>query len=174
VALTDGNLQQGDWVVLGRVSGVYGVSGWVRLHSYTNPRLAILDHRDCLFCTPGGVRKTRISEGRAHGKGVIARFDGISDRDAAAALIDTDIAVGRAALPELTEGHYYWADLEGLTVVHKDGSRLGEIAYLLETGANDVLVVQGDREILIPYLWGSVVLDVDIEGGTVQVDWEWD
>ena len=104
MALTDDNAQQGDLVVLGRVSGVYGVSGWVRLHSYTDPRAAILDYRDCLLRTPDGVRQARIGEGRAHGKGVVARFEGIDERDAAAALIDAEVAVARAALPGSPKG----------------------------------------------------------------------
>ena len=115
-----------------------------------------------------------ISEGRAHGKGVIARFDGVEDRDAAASCLGAELAVPRSSLPEPGDGHYYWADLEGLRVVRKDGSEIGEVAYLLATGANDVLVVQGQKEVLIPFVTGSVVLDVDVAGGKITVDWEWD
>ena len=85
-----------------------------------------------------------------------------------------ELAVPRESLPEPGEGHYYWADLEGLRVVTKDGNELGNVAYLLATGANDVLVVQGQKEVLIPFVTGSVVLDVDIAGGRITVDWEWD
>ena len=168
------NSQHADLVVLGRVSGVYGVSGWVRLHSYTDPRTAILEHKECFLKSPGKLSPVRIGDGKAHGKGVLAHFEGTDDRDAAAALIGAEIAVPRSALPELGEGHYYWVDLEGLEVRHKDGSVLGKVSYLLETGANDVMVVHGKKEILIPYLWGTVVLEVDLEGGSMKVDWEWD
>ena len=82
--------------------------------------------------------------------------------------------MARSSLPVLPEGRYYWADLEGLRVLHVDDTELGRVDHLLATGANDVLVVRGDKEILIPYLWGSVVLDVDLEAGTLTVDWEWD
>lgn len=174
MALMADNTQHADLVVLGRVSGVYGVSGWVRVHSYTDPRQAILAYRDCLLKTLEGVRPVRIGAGRTQGKGLVAHFEGTDDRDEAASLIDAEIAVPREALPELEEGHYYWADLQGLEVRHKDGSTIGTVDYMLETGANDVIVVQGGKEILIPYLWGTVVLDVDIEGGWMMVDWEWD
>ena len=92
----------------------------------------------------------------------------------AATLIDCDIAVSRDDLPEAEEGTYYWADLEGLQVVHKDGTVLGTVAYLLETGANDVLVIEGDKERLVPFIADEVILDVDVTNGVIRVDWEWD
>ena len=85
-----------------------------------------------------------------------------------------DIAVDRDVLPEPEDGHYYWADLEGLTDVHKDGTELGKVAYLMATGANDVLVVDGPSERLIPFVPGTVILGVDLAAGVIQVDWEWD
>lgn len=174
MALTDDKAQQQIRIVLGHVDGVYGVQGWVKLHSYTDPRVAILEYSDCQMKTADEWRPARISEGKAHGKGVIARIDGIDDRDAAALCIGAEIAVLRKDLPEPEDGHYYWADLEGLRVVHRDGAELGRVAYLLATGANDVLVVQGEREILIPFVPGSVVLEVDLSQGSIRVDWEWD
>jgi 16S rRNA processing protein RimM len=114
-----------------------------------------------------------LAEGKRHGKAVIARLAGIADRDAATELLGSDIGVDRDALPDPGNGHYYWADLEGLTVVHKDGSELGQVAYLMATGANDVLVVDGPVERLIPFVPGTVILDVDLAAGVIRVDWEW-
>ena len=161
-------------VVLGRVSGVYGVKGWVRLYSYTDPRDAILGYEGLLENRGDDWQAVRVEEGKLHGKGVIARFAGIEDRDQAAAYIGADLAVRRGSLPEPSEGHYYWADLEGLEVVHRDGRVLGRVDYLIETGANDVLVVTGEREVLVPFVIGSVILDVDLSAGRIRVDWEWD
>ena len=101
-------------------------------------------------------------------------LEGVDDRDEAAALVDCDIAVDRAAMPDADDGSYYWADLEGLKVVHSDGTELGHVAYLLETGANDVLVVQGEHERLIPFVAEKVILDVDLGNGVISVDWDWD
>lgn len=166
--------QAGADIVLGRISGLYGVNGWVRLFSYTEPRTGILEHTECRLRHDGGQQDARLIEGKAQGKGVVARFAGIEDRDTAARLIGQEILVSRSALPELSEGHFYWADLEGLSVETKDGALLGWVAYLLATGANDVLVVQGEKETLVPFLWGSVILDVDLEAGRIRVDWEWE
>lgn len=163
-----------DPVVLGRISGLYGVRGWVRVFSYTEPREAFLEYSDCLLGANGEWQAARIAEGRKHGKTVIIRLLDVVERDAAAELVGKEIAVRRDELPDTKPGEYYWTDLEGLTVVHRDGSELGKVAYMLATGAHDVMVVQGDRETLIPFVPEKYVLDVNLSEGTIRVDWEWD
>ncbi len=101
-------------------------------------------------------------------------LEGIEDREQAATRVGCDIAVLREDLPDAEDGTYYWADLEGLRVVNRDGAELGKVAYLMETGANDVLVTAGERERLIPFVAGEVILDVDFAKGVITVDWEWD
>ena len=88
--------------------------------------------------------------------------------------VDCEIAIERLALPVTEEGRFYWADLEGLQVVHRDGTDMGRVAYLLETGANDVLVTAGEPERLIPFIMDRVILDVDLAAGVITVDWEMD
>ena len=161
-------------VILGRVTGLYGVKGWIKVHSYTEPREAILDYKDWLLLRDGDRQSVKLAEGKRHGKAVIARIDGVDDRDVAAGYVGNDIAVPRERLPDTGRGEFYWADLEGLQVVHSDGRILGKVAYLLATGANDVLVVHGDEEILIPFVQEEVIKDVDLAAGVINVDWEWD
>lgn len=144
------------------------------MFSYTDPREAILDYESWLLGQEGAWRPAKVAEGQRHGRTVVARIDGFDDRDQAATLIGAEIGVPRAALPEAEEGHYYWSDLEGLRVVRSDGSELGVLAYLLETGAHDVMVVKGEREQLVPFVKDEVVLDVDLEKGVITVDWDWD
>ncbi len=102
------------------------------------------------------------------------QLDGVEDRDQAAARVGCDIAVLREDLPEAEDGTYYWADLQGLQVVNRDGAELGKVEYLMETGANDVLVTAGERERLIPFVVDKVILDVDFAKGVILVDWELD
>lgn len=164
-------------VILGRISGVYGVRGWVRIFSYTDPREALLDYgpwRVRVAGHAGDWRTVTVAEGRRHGKSVIARLEGYADRDRAAELVGAEIAVAAEALPAPGEGRYYWRDLEGLAVLHRDGTALGRVDYVMETGAHDVLVVAGERERLVPFVPGEVVLDVDLAAGVIRVDWEWD
>lgn len=115
-----------------------------------------------------------VAEGQRHGKTVVVRIVGFDDRDQAAALIGQEIAVRRDELPETEEGQYYWSDLEGLRVVRSDGSEIGTVAYLLETGAHDVMVINGETECLVPFVNDEVVIDVDLAGGVITVDWDWD
>ena len=160
-------------VILGRIVGLFGVKGWIKVYSYTEPREAVLNYREWLLRRDGDWQRVELAEGKRHGKAVIARLAGTADRDAAAQWLGSDIGVDRDALPDPGNGHYYWADLEGLTVVHKDGSELGKVACLMATGANDVLVVDGAVERLIPFVPGTVILDVDLAAGVIRVDWEW-
>ena len=160
--------------MLGRISGVFGVRGWVKVFSYTDPREAVLDYESWLLGHKGEWRPAKVAEGQRHGKTVVMRIDGFDDREQAATLIGSEIAVPKAALPEADEGHYYWSDLEGLQVVRSDGSELGKLAYLLETGTHDVMVIQGEKERLVPFVKDEIVLEVDLANGVITVDWEWD
>ncbi len=161
-------------VVLGRISGFFGVRGWVKVYSYTEPRDAVLNYRSWLLSSNGDWRAAEVAEGKRHGKTVIARIEGIEDRDQAAALIGCDIGVPRSEMPETDDGQYYWSDLEGLLVLTKSGAELGTVEYLIETGANDVMVINGEQEYLVPFVIDDVVLDVDLAAGVITVDWEWD
>ena len=160
-----------EWVVMGRVSGFYGLKGWVKILSFTRERDGILGY-DPLYLNLGGQWRPFPVEGaRIQGKGLILKLAGRDGRDEAAALLGAEIAVHRTQLAALEPDEYYWADLEGLRVITIDGVELGRVERLLETGANDVVVVQGDRERLIPFL-REVVAQVDIEGGILRVDWD--
>lgn len=161
-------------VILGRIVGVFGVRGWVKVFSYTKPREAVLQYKGLLLGRNGVWQPTEIAAGQRHGKSVIARVDGVDDREQAAKLVGAEIGVGRDALPEPENGQYYWSDLIGLNVVHRDGTVLGRIDAMLETGAHDVMVVKGERERLIPFVKDKIVISVDLNEKLVNVDWEWD
>jgi len=161
-----------DWVLMGRVAGLYGVLGWVKVISHTQPRDSLADYAPLYLNRGGRWQPIAVEEKRLQGKGLILKFAGYEDRDAAAALIGCDIAVRREQLPLAAPGEYYWADLEGLRVITLDGMALGKVQRLFETGANDVVVVTGERERLIPFLQGDVIVKIDLEGGEMWVDWD--
>lgn len=170
-------MSQTRFVGLGHISGIYGLRGWVKVFSYTQPREQILDYRNWHIApehAPGEPDDEPIvvESAKRHGKGIIAKLAGVEDRDAAAALNGCGIFVERAALPELRRDEFYWADLAGLEVVDAAGRQLGHVDHLIETGAHDVLVLaEGDNR-LIPFVPGKVVLDVDLERGVIAVDWD--
>jgi len=157
-------------VTLGHISGVHGVSGWLKIHSQTDPREAIFEYQPWLV---GEQHKAvRITEGKRHGKHLIALLEDVNDRDQAESLVKQQIAVFRDQFPDLPEMEFYWADLIGLAVKVQDGTDLGTIRNMLATGANDVMVVQGERERLIPFVQDRYVKQVDLEQGLVIVDWD--
>ncbi len=163
---------EGEMVVMGRISGLYGVKGWVRVFSHTQPRDSVLGYSPWYLGIDGSWEPRAVISGRDQGKGLVARVEGCVDRDQAMALLGVEIAVRRDQLPELDEGDYYWSDLEGLRVVTTTGADLGVVDHLFETGANDVLVVVGERERLIPYLWQDVVVKVELANRLMVVDWD--
>ncbi len=160
-------------VLLGRVVGVHGVRGELKLESYTEPRTQIFRYQPWLMRSAAGEKTIEGCRGRAQGKGLVAELPGVADRDAAVALHGAEIWVRRSALPTPKPGEYYWSDLEGLEVVTIEGVSLGRVSHLIATGANDVLIVrEGERERLIPFLVGQFVTSVDLEGGRLTVDWD--
>jgi 16S rRNA processing protein RimM len=161
-----------EMIIMGHISGLFGVKGWLKIYSHTAPREGILNYNVWYLKRNGAWQQYKLTAGRRQGKAVVAHFDGYDDRDQAAELIESDIAVRREQLPALQVGEYYWTDLEGLQVVTIEGVELGEVSHLFETGANDVLVVLGDRERLIPYTVGEAVQQVDLDAGRIIVDWD--
>ncbi len=159
-------------LIVGRITGLYGVRGWVKILSHTEPRDNLLQFDHWLVGDDERWEPARPADGRSHGKGVVVRIEGYGDRDSAAALVGKAIAVERDQLPDLQDGDYYWTDLEGLQVRTRTGIDLGRVDHLLATGANDVLVVCGERERLIPFVLGSVVTRVDLAEGWLEVDWD--
>ena len=157
-------------LVVGRISGIYGVHGLVKIFSETDPKEAILGYNPWLLGDKAEVR-TAV-EGRRHGKGLVARIVGCEDREQAAVLVGQNISVSRDQLPPPGEDEFYWADLEGLAVETLEGVPLGKVNHLFATAGNDVLAVRGDRERLIPFIWGEVVTEVDLESKLMRVAWD--
>ena len=158
-------------VKLGRISGLFGVRGWVKVFSDTSPRTNILHYPCWHLCVAGAWTTHKLLEGHAQGKGVVALLEGLTDRDQAAQWLDAEIAVPRDQLPAEGADEYYWTDLEGTRVSTLEGVELGRLESLFSTGSNDVMVVQGDRERLIPFIDGTVI-EVDLVQGRVTVDWD--
>lgn len=160
-------------ITLGKVAGVFGVQGWVKVFSHTARREGILDYNPWWLNVAGEWRTFKIKQGRIQGKGIIvALLETVDDRNRAEQLIGSEIAVPREQLGRPEPGEYYWADLVGLQVATTTGVLLGNVAHLFETGSNDVMVVQGERERLVPWIPEQVIKSVDLDSGCILVDWD--
>jgi len=157
-------------VVIGRLGSAYGVAGALHVTSFTDPPDNIQRYRPWLLGRGEGFQEVKVAGVRAHGQGYTARIAGVDDREQAQALAGTLIAVPRASLPALSEDEYYWRDLVGLRVVDRSGRDFGRVVQLIDTGAHDVLAIDGERETLIPFT-AQFVLKVDLDGGSILVDW---
>jgi len=160
-------------ILLGRVVGAFGVRGEIKLESWTEPRSAIFRYQPWILRSPNGQETTlEGARGRDTGKHLVARFPGIDDRDTVEAMHGTEVFVARSALPPPQPDEYYWVDLEGLDVKTVEGVALGQVSHLFSTGANDVLVVRGDKERMIPFVQPQFVVSVDFQANQVVVDWD--
>ena len=161
-------------VAMGRVTAPFGVKGWVKIHALTAAPRNLCNYPAWWLQVNGEWRETKVEAARVHGAAVIAQFAGVDDRDAAARLKGVEVAVPRAQLPAAASGEYYWADLIGLSVVNQQREQLGRVARVLQTGANDVLVVSdeaaGATEVLVPFI-ADAIRRVDVAAGVIEVDW---
>lgn len=160
-------------IAVGEIRGAFGIKGWVKIYSYTEPRENVLAYSPWELEHQGKRWKITVLTGRRQGRTVVAALEGITTPEQAQALRGAKISIDRAQLPQLAPGEFYWVDLIGLMVIDLSGKQLGQVVDLMETGANDVLIVRSEsREILIPWLRDRVIRDLDLEAGTILVDWD--
>ncbi len=161
-------------VIVGEIAGAFGVKGWVKVHSHTDPPRNILAYAPWLLADEYGQMEYKVLSGRMHGDVVVARLEGVDDRDAALKLRARKVMVPKDRFPPAESGHYYWADLVGLRVKNLECVDFGTVAEMLATGANDVVVTKGDRERLIPFVLGQFVKEINLAEGSMLVDWDAD
>jgi len=164
-------------VTMGRIVAPYGTKGWIKIQPFTQQQQGLLDYSQWQVGQNGAWQLRTVEVAKVHGAMVVAKLEGVADREQAAALQGMRIAVSRDDFPEPATNEFYWADLVGLKVVNVAGVALGSVTRVFETGANDVLVVEDDaankRERLLPFI-APVIRQVDIAGGTIIVDWDAD
>jgi 16S rRNA processing protein RimM len=168
-----------DLMVIGKIVSVHGVRGEVKVFSFTDPIENLLEYKTWTLRHEGKTRQVEMISGRSQNKVLVAKLKGLDDREEARLLAGYEICVARSLLPDLTDGDYYWYQLEGLQVINGEGQVLGKVDHLLETGANDVMVVKpcagslDDRERLLPYT-DDCVQAIDLDAGIMRVEWDAD
>lgn len=164
--------------IMGKVTSVYGVKGWVKVFSYTQPKENLAKYKVWSLQKRGKTQDVKVKQCKVHGNGLVAHIDGYDDRDQAKELAESYIKIDVASLPKLEAGDFYWHQLEGLKVLTVEGQLLGKVHHLMETGSNDVLVIRkcegslDAKERLVPYLPDQVVKSVDLELSQMTVDWD--
>lgn len=165
--------QRKEEICVGHITGVQGLKGWVRVFSDTSPRENIVEYSPWMLKSGDDIQTLEV-EGRLQGRLVLAKLTGIESREQAAELIGSKIYIWPDQLPELDQDEYYWSDLIGMQVESLQSEVLGQVDDMMETGANDVMVVKGDRDRLIPFVIDDIVKEVDLVRRRIIVDWQAD
>ena len=160
-------------VTLGKIVGHFGVRGWLKIFSYTNPREQITKYQEIKIDNDNLKSDFKLEDWKIHGKQILLKIKKFDNRNDVEIFIDNKLIINRKNLPELNEGQYYWNDLEGMEVQGIDGKKIGKVSHMIETGSNDVIVMENNKD-LIPFIFGQVVKKVDLEKKLIVVDWNWD
>lgn len=163
-------------IYLGKITGVHGIKGWLKIQSFSSPPENILNYPLWIISNRGQEGFYSVEQGRKHSNKIIVKLEKIDDRTKAESLINSKIKIRRSELPKLSNESHYWSDLEGLSVLNSEEKLIGIVDSLIETGANDVMVVntKKDKRILIPFVMHEIIKEVSIELNYVKVDWQID
>jgi 16S rRNA processing protein RimM len=165
---------QANWIVIGRFGRPHGIKGFVTVHSFTDPRDNILRYTDWHAYLDYTWQPIKLLSVEVHNKAIVAQVEGFPEREKVARLTNIEIAVAKEQLAELEPGEYYWHQLVGMNVLNQKGESFGKVMEVMPTGANDVLVVQGEKRYLIPYLPGQFIINIDDSQQIITVDWDLD
>jgi 16S rRNA processing protein RimM len=173
--LSNSSIPPEDLLLIGKIVGVHGVRGNVKVISYAETQDVFETDRPFLVLDTRGIsRMLTVDWVKPYKQGLLMALQDIHDRQGAEEILQAEIYIRKSDLPVLEADTYYWFDLIGLSVFETNGNRLGRIESVIPTGSNDVYVVKDkDRgaayEVLIPGI-ASVVRTVDLEGGVMAVE----
>ncbi len=160
-------------LLVGKINGFFGIKGWVKIFSYTEPRKNILSYQPWYIINNGNYEILEITDGREQSKTIVAHIKGIDNRDLSINLIGQDLYINQDQLPKLDDGKHYWYELVGFKVINQNQNNLGVVDYLVDTGSNNVIVTKGEKEHWIPYI-EPFLLSIDKDNKEILVDWDED
>ena len=167
-------MQNDKTINIGKVIGLHGVKGWLKILSFSSPPENIFNYKSLIISNKYINQIFHIEDSRKQGKKILIKLDNIDDRTSAESLEESDIYIQRSDLPQLSEDTYYWEDLLGFNVFNQNNIKIGNVDSFIETGSNDVLIVKTakNKNILIPFIMNKSIKVVNIESHCITVDWE--
>ena len=167
-------MQNDKKINIGKIIGLHGIKGWLKILSYTSPPENIFNYQSLIISNENMEETFHIENSRKQGKKILIKLDGIDDRTSGESLKESKIQIFRLDLPELSEDTYYWEDLLGFNVFNQNNINLGLVDSFIETGSNDVLVIRNEKKenTLIPFLMNKTIKEVNLETKLIIVEWE--
>ena len=160
-------------IYLGKITGVHGIKGWLKIQSYSSPPENILNYSQWIINNQGEEDFYSIEKGRKQNNKIVVKLEKIDDRNTAESLINSKIQILRSDLPKLSNENYYWSDLVGLSVLDSEEEAIGKVESLIATGANDVMVINTskDERVLVPFVMHEIIKEVNVELNYIKIDW---
>jgi 16S rRNA processing protein RimM len=157
-------------IPVGKIIGTHGIKGQMKLHSYSGNAESLAAARSVSLKSPAGtIREFTVTGFKENSGRFIIGLQGFDDINLVQPLLGNEVCLKRAQLPQLEADEYYWSDLIGLQVFTDEGTLLGKVSDIFETGSSDIYVVQGEgREFLIPAI-ADVIKAVDPAGGRIVI-----
>lgn len=159
-------------IVIGKFASPFGVQGWIKVASFTDPPENIFNYLPWKIRLKNKIETLKLAGKKIHDNGLIVQITDINDRDLVRQYTGAEIIIERQQLPPLPPDEYYWTDLEGMEVITTKNQILGKVDHVFATGSNDVLVVEGEKRHLIPFLRDQVVVSIDPAANTIRVEWD--
>lgn len=160
------------YITIGQLGKTYGIQGWLKVNSFTDPIDNLLDYSPLYYKQGEQWVTLPITDMRLHANSIVAHIEGYDTPESARLLTGTELAIHRSQLPKLAKDEYFWCDLIGMQVLTSNGVDLGKVDSLLRTGSNDILVVKGAKEHLIPLVRDHYVMKIDPTLQQIIVDWD--
>lgn len=159
-------------VIVGKIASPFGVKGWLKIISFTEPPENILNYHPWFLLKDQKKHEMVVIDSQKQVDRFIVLFKGIDNPETARLYSNAEISVERDQLPSLPENEYYWTDLEGLEVITTQDKILGKVDHVMATGSNDVLVITGEKRHLVPFITEDVILKVDLQAKVILVNWD--
>ena len=163
-----------DLIIIGKFGSAHGINGFVKIHSFTEPADNILNYQPWLVKQGKNWVSKTFDKVEKRNKFYIAKMEDCQDRNDAEKYVNCEIATHKDHLPKLNESEFYWHELIDMTVINKEQITLGKVTQVLQTGSNDVLIIDGEKRHLIPFLLENFIIKIDRKKSEITVDWDID
>lgn len=156
-------------ILIAKIQAHQGLEGWLKAYSYSETKKKFSNYTSFFIKKDGNYIHLQVEKVLVE-KSVKIKFKGFDNREDTQDFIGKNLFIDSSQLEPLKNNEFYWKDLIGLNVHLENSNKIGIVSDIIETGSNDVLVVNGEKEFLIPYILGESIKDIKLEEKIIVID----